>query len=68
MDFVTKLLLVAYPTCTLTLPAADSFHYLLTVVTYRAEEHPSFKTIEAVPSLLTVLLLFIRTDGVPGKG
>jgi hypothetical protein len=69
MDFVTKLLLVAYPTCALTVPAADCLDNLLAVVTDRAKEHPPLQAVETTtPKLLAALVVLICTDGAPTAG
>jgi hypothetical protein len=52
------LLLAVYPSSALAPPAADGLVYLLAVVTYGAEEHPSLQTVEAV-SLLSAFMLLV---------
>jgi uncharacterized membrane protein YqhA len=49
---------------TLAATAADGLYYLLAVMTYGAEEHPSLQAVEAVPALLTGLVLFMVSGGV----
>jgi hypothetical protein len=68
MGCVAKLLfLVAYPARALAASAADSLEYLLTVVTDRAEEHPTLQAVEAI-ALLAALMVLLLPDGVPATG
>jgi hypothetical protein len=53
------LALAVYPSSALAASAADSLHYLFAVVTNRAKEHPALQAVEAVPSLLSDLVLLV---------